>query len=55
MANTSVTQRAAKAIKAFEAEGKLVESISITGNTVEFRFKPEDQEELGFIDFKAKR
>lgn len=56
MANTSATQRAARAIKTFEAEGKHVESVSITGNTVEFRFKPEvHHDELGFIDFKAKK
>ena len=54
MANTSATQRAARAIKSFEAVGKHVESVSSTGNTVEFRFKQEDQrDELGFIDFKA--
>jgi hypothetical protein len=54
MANTSATQRAARGIKSFEAVGKQVVGVSITGNTVEFRFKHEDQhDELGFIDFKA--
>lgn len=54
MANRSAEQRAARAIKTFEASGKVVESVSINGKTMEFKFKQEPEDDLGFIDFRAK-
>lgn len=54
MANTSAEQRAARAIKTFEASGKVVESVSINGKTMEFKFKQETKDDLAFIDFRAK-
>lgn len=55
MANTSAEQRAARAIKTFEASGKIVESVSINGKAMTFKFKQEPEDELGFIDFKARK
>lgn len=56
MANTSADQRAAKAIKVFEENGKVVESVSINGKIMEFKFKSEadNSDEYSFVDFRKK-
>jgi len=55
MANIKIEHRVEAIIKQLESNGRIVHRVKIDGRIIDITFLVNEDEELGFIDFGAKK
>lgn len=55
MANTKIEHRVEAIIKQLESNGRIVHRVKIDGRIIDITFRANEDDELGCIDFKAKK
>jgi len=55
MANIKIEHRVEAIIKQLESNGRIVHRVKIDGRIIDITFRVNEDEELGFIDFGAKK
>ena len=55
MANIKIEHRVEAVIRHLESNGRIVHRVKIDGRIIDITFRADEDDELGFIDFKAKK